>query len=313
MMKDGLLGEEYILPFVKAMQGLAEANGAYEKALKKLGTVENRLKSSTGFAAARIAEAGYTKGLINLYEELMKAMNDNGETLTRMGKIYEKIFNGLAVSVQYVAKWIEALFRSIESLYVFARDNPLTSLVVSVGALTTMFMNMPNLLRIVGGALLKAFSAPLVVVTGIITLLDQIRAIFDENLIGVGENANASAEDRKIAAAKFRTSSGIGTEKDQKLLAGMSAERINQAVANNGGIGGVLSGYTMQNQASWAKNQQFQQGKADSTPLLEAYLDLLKKPAQIYFTITGSDPEETSSAVIRKLDEHYDMSAEARR
>jgi hypothetical protein len=47
--------------------------------------------------------------------------------------------------------------------------------------------------------------------------------------------------------------------------------------------------------------------------LLEAYLDLLKKPAQIYFTITGSDPEETSSAVIRKLDEHYDMSAEARR
>jgi hypothetical protein len=176
-----------------------------------------------------------------------------------------------------------------------------------------MFMNMPNLLKVVGAALLRAFSAPLVVVTGIITLLDQIRAIFDENLIGVGENANASAEDRKIAAAKFRTSSGIGTEKDQKLLAGMSAERINQAVANNGGIGGVLSGYTMQNQASWAKNQQFQQGKADSTPLLEAYLDLLKKPAQIYFTITGSDPEETSSAVIRKLDEHYDMSAEARR
>ena len=58
-MKDGLLTEEYILPFVKAMQQLAEANGAYEKALQKVGTVEARLKARAGYAAVVGAFTGF--------------------------------------------------------------------------------------------------------------------------------------------------------------------------------------------------------------------------------------------------------------
>jgi phage tail tape-measure protein len=118
MMEQGQLTTEYIKPLVMAMGELAEANGAYEKALKKLGTVENRLKTTAGLSAAKIAEAGFTKGLINLYETLIDSMNENGATLTRIGKIYEKVFNGITNVVKVVSVIIEGFVRTLESMWI---------------------------------------------------------------------------------------------------------------------------------------------------------------------------------------------------
>ena len=88
MLEQGQLTSEYIMPMVMAMGELASANGAYEKALKKLGTVENRMKASGGLAASRIGEAGFTQGLISLYEELIEVFDNNNQSLEELGKIH---------------------------------------------------------------------------------------------------------------------------------------------------------------------------------------------------------------------------------
>lgn len=232
MMKDGLLTEEYILPFVKAMQQLAEANGAYEKALQKVGTVEARLKARAGYAAVDIGDAGYTKGLINLYETLMTVMDENGATLTRIGKIYEKVFNGIANVVKVVTKWVEVFVRTLDTLWQVMRwgvNNPIKSITAGLVTLTGMIMAFPKLMGAVGSAIMAVLRGPLAVITAVMGAIDEVRSIFDENLIGVGENDKASAEDRKISAANARVAMSMGTKEDEALLKGLSKDRIRQA------------------------------------------------------------------------------------
>lgn len=279
MMKDGQLGEEYILPFVKAMQDLAEANGAYEKALKKLGTVENRLKATSGFAAVRIAEAGFTKGLVNLYETLMKSMNENGVTLERIGKIYEKVFNAIAVVVRVASHWIEVFIRSIESVYLAVKNNPFTTMLVAATAFAGVLKSLPALLLTVGKFVVAAFSKPLAMLTMLMGLIDEVRAIFDANVIGLGENEKASQEDRDIAAASYRRSIGAATAEDNKLLSSLSASRIQQAKASSGGIGSYLFGSA---EDPVARGERIRQALPKTSGFMDGYLNMLKSPANLF-------------------------------
>lgn len=240
MMEQGQLTAEYIQPMIMAMGELAEANGAYEKALKKLGTVENRLRTTSQLASARIAEAGFTKGLINLYETLMKSMNENGATLNRIGKIYEKVFNAIAVVVEVASHWIEVFIRSIESVYLFAKNNPFTTMFIAATAFAGVLKNLPALLTNVGKILVAVFRKPLMVITMLMAAIDEIRAMFDANVIGLGENENASQEDRDLATAAFKMKMGVATAKDKALVGAANPERLAQAQANAGGIAGIF-------------------------------------------------------------------------
>lgn len=236
MMEQGQLTTEYIKPLVMAMGELATANGAYEKALTKLGTVENRLKTSTQLASARIAEAGFTKGLINLYETLMKSMNENGETLERIGKIYEKVFNFLANVTQVATRFIEAFVRSLETIWdtiQWGLDNPIAKWLIMIPVLASAMTKFATLMSI-------AFRTPYMILGSILTVLDQIRAAFDADLIGWGENENASKEDRDLATAAFKVKMGVATAKEMSLVGMATPERIAQAQANAGGITGVF-------------------------------------------------------------------------
>lgn len=244
MMEQGQLTTEYIKPLVMALGDLASANGAYEKALRKLGTVENRMKTSAGLAAGRIAEAGFTKGLINLYETLMKAMNDNGKSLDRLGKIYEKVFNAIASLIDNVVVPVLSLFlRTIESVYKAIQwgiDNPIGGMIIAVGALGGAFRAVVPIISSAVMVMMKVLKGPMGVIMALMGAIDEIRGVFDENVIGLGENEKASPEDRKIAAANARVYSGFGTTADKKLLSGLSSERINQAKANSGGAAAYM-------------------------------------------------------------------------
>jgi tape measure domain-containing protein len=242
MMKQGKLSEEYILPFIKAMQKLAEANGAYEKALKKLGTVENQLKASAGYAAVRIAEAGFTEGLINLYKTLSNEMETNGKTLDRVGKIYEVVFKGLAKLVELVSNVFESFIRSIEtagSVLKWMVDNPMMSLLVTIPLVIKGFTQL-------GAVMTYVFKAPLTMMLAVIGLMDEFRAFFDEDVDGIFDNADWTPEQRKLEHAKRSQFFGMENQKQAELLNSKGVQSSNPF----GDYGGRLGAQTYSN-ASW--------------------------------------------------------------
>lgn len=245
MLEQGQLTSEYIMPMVMAMGELAEANGAYTKALMKLGTVENQMKTSGGYAAARIGEAGFTAGLIEFYKDLTKAMSENGRTLDQLGRMYKMVFNGLSYILNnIVVPAVKALGNAFEGLItsfkIIKENGELISGLVGV-VMAANFMKMVGVVKIVGAAMAAAFRTPLVIISTIVALLEEVQAVFDADLIGMGENINASEKDRDITAAYMKNKVGMATEKDKALLAA-NKDYVNTAVSNAGGVGVGLMG-----------------------------------------------------------------------
>lgn len=244
MLEQGQLTSEYIMPMVMAMGQLAEANGAYTKALQKLGTVENQMKTSGGYAAARIGEAGFTEGLIGFYKDLTKAMTDNGRTLDQLGRMYKVVFNAMSALLNnLLVPAVQALgnaFEGIVNTVKVVKENLLATGLIVAG-LINVFTKGAGAIGFIGKMLAAAFRGPLVILTAIVAAFEEIQAMFDSDLIGIGENQNASQKDRDIATAYFKNSTGTATEADKKLLAA-NKEYIPTAVSNAGGAAAGVMG-----------------------------------------------------------------------
>lgn len=254
MLEQGQLTSEYIMPMVMAMGELAEANGAYTKALQKLGTVENQMKASGGLAAARVGEAGFTEGLINLYKDLTKAMSENGRTLDQLGRLYKVVFGVISTLLNnVVVPAVQALGNAFDGLMTtihLIKENLLATGVIIAGLIGT-FGRFMGVIGFVGKALAAAFRTPLLIITGIVAAFEEIQAMFDADLIGIGENKNASQKDRDIAAAYMKDKTGIANAADKKLLAD-NKDYIPTAVANSGGAAAGIMGIS--NMANSAMN-----------------------------------------------------------
>lgn len=236
-MELGQLGAEYILPFVMQMEKLLDVNEAYKKSLEKLGVVENRMKTAFSVTLAeKLDEGGFTDGLINFYKTLTDSVENNGETLIRIGKIYEKVFNFLANVTQVATRFIEAFVRSLETIWdtiQWGLDNPIAKWLIMIPVLASAMTKFATLMSI-------AFRTPYMILGSILTVLDQIRAAFDADLIGWGENENASKEDRDLATAAFKVKMGVATAKEMSLVGMATPERIARAQANAGGFTGIF-------------------------------------------------------------------------
>ena len=221
MMEQGQLGREYILPFIKTMQELAEANGAYEKALKKLGTVESRMKASGAYAAARIAEAGYSEGLIHLYNTIIETLNENGVTLDELGKIYKRVFKGIAAVIKLLTPVVESAIRALGTLtdiFAWLAKNPIPATILGLGAIATGFGLAAKAAGGFGKAIMLALRAPMVIIGGLIAILDEVRAYFDPNVHGLLDNPNLSPEEQLRVHAQRNVMMGIGTQTDHEMV-----------------------------------------------------------------------------------------------
>lgn len=338
MMQAGKLTGEYILPFTKALRELTDVNGAYAKSLDKLGAREDIMKTTFSILSSEgLDRGGFTVGLKNLYGTITKETEQNAKTFERLGAVYNKFFNGLAYVVELASKWFEVFLRSVESVYLAVKNNPFTTMLVSVTALVGAFKMMPALLRGVATALVSVLSKPLALLTAAMTVIDEIRAIYDPNVIGLMENDRASQEDRDIAAANYKIQSGYGTDADRKLLKGLSSDRIQQAMNSSAGLGamffnpatgGTASGDTLTNNpftrlgTSIGQNMPSVQERGGSVILsvlegiAKSSAELVKSAAietaamynkntiggQIYITVNSPDPEKAGNSVAKELE-----------
>lgn len=306
MMEQGQLTAEYIKPLVMAMGELAEANGAYEKALRKLGTVENRLKTTAGLSAAKIAEAGFTKGLINLYETLMNSMNENGETLTRIGKIYEKIFNGLSHVVKGAVAVIESFVRVMESAWwtlQWGIDNPVESLLVVLPIIAAGFKQL-------GAAIAFAFRGPMLAILGIIGALDEIRAYFDEDVTGLFDDENWTPEQKKREHAERRKMFGRATPEDLKLLGVTEGQGINRLTGEKVDLDTEILGLKF-NLGQAAKGLML--GATGSAIYDSVMGNKNQQPANVTFNITSTDPKQAADESWRLFSDFFGDYSEAKR
>lgn len=239
MMEQGQLLSAEVLPKVaKEMKKAAMAGGALEQKLNSTRVAQGRFMTALQLAQDKVFKSGFDKGLANLFQTMTDAMNDNGITLERTGKIYEKIFNGLASLFQVATKWVEMFVRSLESLwkvFEWGVQHPFESIITALFTLKGLMLAFPNLMGAVGTAIVTVLRGPLAIITAILGAIDEVRAVFDENVIGLGENDKASAEDRRIAAVNARVSAGFGSEADKKYLSTLSEDRVRQAQEQAGG------------------------------------------------------------------------------
>ena len=238
MLEQGKLTSEYIMPMVMAMGQLAEANGAYEKALVKLGTVENRMKTSAGLAAARIGEAGFTEGLIKLYEGLMDVFNENEHALKELGKAFNVIFRVIKKGIEFITPAVAAFSRTLGSLarvIEYMAVNPTKAMELgfygALAALALLIKKIPDIKKL-GMVLTGAFRSPLFILTMIVGLMDEIRAYFDDNVIGLFDDENMSEKE----SAKLHAQRRLGTpfeRKGDKELAGGGVAAVPSALQND--------------------------------------------------------------------------------
>lgn len=216
MLEQGQLTSEYIMPMVMAMGELASANGAYEKALKKLGTVENRMKASGGLAASRIGEAGFTQGLISLYEKLIDVFDNNEQSLEELGKVFNVFFKVIKKGIDIILPPLKAIIRVFGTLarsLEYLANNPMKAMelgILGIGAGLVMLYKKTGNLKAFGAAMTAAFKGPMTILLTIVALMDEIRAYFDADVIGLFDDPKMSKKDRDKQAAERKGMFGIG-------------------------------------------------------------------------------------------------------
>lgn len=325
-METGQLSAEYILPFVLQMEKLLDVNDAYRKSLEKLGVVENRMKSAFSITLAeKLDEGGFTKGLVNLYKTLTDSIENNGATLLRVGKIYEKVFNGLAQVVKVVTVWVEGFVRTLESLWMVMKwgiDNPLMGLLSTLPLITLAVMNLGKVMSI-------AFRSPLIILSTMIGLFDEVRAFFDENVDGLFDDENATNEQAKATAAQRRIMFGMAKEGDYALAAG---KKLNDPTGLTG-FGSMLGSNAYDvtqkfksgpsDELNWIDKAlgfvggyvktKYDLSKQDPTSFMYVGAQREKQAANVTFNITSTDPKQAADETWSLFSNFFGDAAEAKR
>lgn len=217
MMEMGQLGAEYIKPFTEAIGDLAMANGAYDKALKTLGKTEDRFFTNLQDYAGVIGKSGFNEGLVSLYQGLIETLQGSQHTLKELGKVFNVFFRAIKKGIDLITPLLNGLIRvfgTFSRVLEYFAQNPLKAAELGIYGLIAgigLLIAKTGGIKAFGEAIGKAFMKPWLMVTAIITLLDEIRAYFDADVIGIFDDPNMSKSDRDAQALERKKSGFIGS------------------------------------------------------------------------------------------------------
>jgi hypothetical protein len=283
LMEAGKLMAVDTLPKVaKQMKEMSSAGGALETKLNSVRVAQGQFTNELQLAQDRVFNSGYNKGLAQLFKNLTDTLSNNGLALDRIGKIYDKVFRAIGYVISEIVTPVVTFFiRSLETLWRIMKwgaDNPMAAMSVAALAIAASFRTLIPLAAGFGKALMMALRTPFAMITGMLAAIDEVRAIFDSNLIGVGENDKASQQSRDIAAAQARVRAGFGNDEDKKFLSKFNSEQIMAAQRESGGIGSYLFGASMSGEERVAAAKKAMPATAN---FLDTYQKLLQAPANL--------------------------------
>lgn len=283
LIESGQLMATDVLPKVaKQMKAMANAGGALDAKLQTVRVTQGQFTNELQLAQNKIFNSGYNKGLAQLFKNLTDTLGNNGLALERIGRIYDKVFRAIGYVISnIVTPAITFFIRSLETLWKVMKwgaDNPMAAMSIAAVGIAASFRTLIPLAVGFGRALMMALKTPFAMITGMLAAIDEVRAIFDSNLIGVGESDKASQQSRDIAAAQARVRAGFGNEADKKFLSKFSSEQIMAAQRESGGIGSYLFGAAMSGEERVAAAKKAMPATAN---FLDSYQKMLQAPANL--------------------------------
>jgi tape measure domain-containing protein len=283
LIESGQLMATDVLPKVaKQMKAMANTGGALDAKLQTVRVTQGQFTNELQLAQNKIFNSGYNKGLAQLFKNLTDTLGNNGLALERIGRIYDKVFRAIGYVISnIVTPAITFFIRSLETLWEVMKwgaDNPMAAMSIAAVGMAASFRTLIPLAVGFGRALMVALKTPFAMITGMLAAIDEVRAIFDSNLIGVGESDKASQQSRDIAAAQARVRAGFGNEADKKFLSKFSSEQIMAAQRESGGIGSYLFGAAMSGEERVAAAKKAMPATSN---FLDSYQKMLQAPVNL--------------------------------
>lgn len=246
MMEMGQLGAEYIKPFTEAIGDLAMANGAYDKALKTLGKTEDRFFTNLQDSAGVIGKSGFNDGLVSLYQGLIDTLQNSQHTLKELGKVFNVFFRAIKKGIDIILPPLKAIIRVFGTLtrtIEYLANNPMKAMelgILGIGAGLVMLYKKTGNLKAFGAAMTAAFKGPMTILLTIVALMDEIRAYFDADVIGLFDDPKMSKADRDKQAAERKGIWGIGQARASE---GNFTKAVREKLGG-GLVGGAVAGTT---------------------------------------------------------------------
>lgn len=136
MMEMGQLVSSEVLPKVAAeFKRAAIEGGAYEKALKGLRVTEGQLITQSQRAGNTIFKSGFSEGLSELYKTIADLLKDSGPQLEKLGKIFGRVFKGIAHAIRILEPFLKAVIDNFEVLFGAAALSRVAAMSSAMGGL----------------------------------------------------------------------------------------------------------------------------------------------------------------------------------
>lgn len=179
MMEQGQLVSSEVLPKVAAeLKKAALEGGAFDKALQGLRVTEGQMITETQRAGDTIFKSGFSEGLSNLYKTISEILKTSGPQLEKLGRIFGKVFDGLAYSLKLLEPIMKVTIDNFELIFgaLAIRKIQVFAKTIQSAALTT------NL------ALAKAFLP----ITLAVAAAEELVSLFSDKIVGNLEEASGA-------------------------------------------------------------------------------------------------------------------------
>jgi hypothetical protein len=185
-------------------------------------------------------------------------------------------------------------------------NNPIAGLIVSMPIII-------RYMKTLGNVMVAAFKTPLAILTMIIGVLDEIRAYFDDDVVGLFDDKGWSDEQSKKVHAQRRIFMGAGSAEDYQIVGGDSKlnplAKFGQDIAKNSPLASQTDhGYTV-----LAVLEGFAKTSIDYTMAgLKDFTSWYSKNTiggNISITVNSPDPEKAGESVKKELERMTDMQA----
>lgn len=255
MMEAGQVVSAEVLPKVaKEMKKAASAGGALDTKLKSVRVTQGQFFNELALSSNTVFGNGYSSGLGYLFETLTETLKNNQGMLEDLGNVFGAVFRGIANVVRFITPYVQALIGTLDSLVEsldWLTDHNISKSNASLLALGATFLITGKYIKSFALMMYTVLLKPLAVLYAILGAFDEVRAFFDESVVGMFDDKKWTPEQSKREHARRRQMFGYDTEEDRAILgSSTNLSKREQALLTGNPMQGGVPFAPMDNPAS---------------------------------------------------------------